>query len=114
MAETTSYPTVTPYLVVPDGEALLKFVARTFGAIEQQCQRHEDGTVAHAELKIGDSLIMVGQAGGPWKALGAALYLWVDDVDSTYAKALRAGATSVPPNAAFKKASSASASRTTR
>ena len=48
----------------------------------------------HAEIKIGDSLVMLGQAGGPWKPRSAALYLWVTDVDATYAKALQAEATS--------------------
>ena len=48
----------------------------------------------HAEIRIGDSLVMLGQAGGPWKPRAAAFYLWVDDVDATYAQALKAGATS--------------------
>ena len=48
----------------------------------------------HAEIKIGDSLVMLGQAGGQWKPRTAALYLWVEDVDATYARALKAGATS--------------------
>ena len=48
----------------------------------------------HAEIKIGDSLVMLGQAGGRWTPRSAALYLWVDDVDATYARALHAGATS--------------------
>jgi uncharacterized glyoxalase superfamily protein PhnB len=45
-------------------------------------------------MQIGDSLLMLGQAGQNWKALPAALYLWVPDVDATYARALAAGATS--------------------
>jgi uncharacterized glyoxalase superfamily protein PhnB len=48
----------------------------------------------HAEIAIGDSLVMLGQAGGPWRPRSAALYLWVEDVDATYARALEAGATS--------------------
>jgi len=44
--------------------------------------------------RVGDSLIMVGQAGENWKALPAALYLWVENVDQVYAKALAAGAAS--------------------
>jgi uncharacterized glyoxalase superfamily protein PhnB len=90
----TSYPTVTPYLIVPDADAILSFVKRVFAATEQMVQRNENGTVAHAELKIGDSLIMVGQAGGPWKPRAAALYLWMDDVDAIYRRALEAGAAS--------------------
>ena len=48
----------------------------------------------HAEITIGDTLVMLGQAGGPWMPRTAALYLWVEDVDVTYARALEAGAKS--------------------
>ncbi len=89
-----TYRTLTPYLVVTDADAEMHFLTTAFGATEVSCQRKADGTVMHAELKIGDSLIMLGQAGGEWKALSAALYLWVSDVDGTYARALEAGATS--------------------
>ncbi len=89
-----TYRTVTPYLVVPDADAELAFLKSAFGAIEVSCQRNADRTVMHAEVRIGDSLVMLGQAGGQWKPVAAALYLWVDDVDATYARALRAGATS--------------------
>jgi uncharacterized glyoxalase superfamily protein PhnB len=89
-----SYRTVTPYLVVPDADAELAFLKAAFGATEANCQRRPDNTVMHVEVKIGDSLVMLGQAGGPWKARSAALYLWVENVDATYARALEAGATS--------------------
>jgi PhnB protein len=95
MADTTNtYHTVTPYLMVTDADAELTFLKAAFGATEVMCQRNPDNTVGHAEIRIGDSLIMLGQAGGPWKPLSAALYLWVDDVDAMYASALRAGARS--------------------
>jgi PhnB protein len=48
----------------------------------------------HAEIAIGDSLVMVGQAGAQWALRPAALYPWVDDVDASYTRALAAGATS--------------------
>jgi uncharacterized glyoxalase superfamily protein PhnB len=89
-----TYRTVTPYLLVPDADAELAFLKTAFGGTETNCQRNPDNTVMHAEIMIGDSLVMLGQAGGPWKPRPAALYLWVEDVDATYARALRAGATS--------------------
>jgi PhnB protein len=89
-----TYRTVTPYLLVPDADAELRFLKAAFGGAEVNCQRNPDNTVMHAEMKIGDSLVMLGQAGGPWKPRAAALYLWVDDVDATYARALKAGAAS--------------------
>src|SRR5271169_652926 len=89
-----TYRTVTPYLVVPDADAELTFLEAAFGATESSCQRNEDHKVMHAEVRIGNSLIMLGQAGEQWKALKAALYLWVEDVDQLYSKALAAGARS--------------------
>ena len=95
MADTRdTYRTVTPYLLVSDADAELAFLKAAFGAVEVNCQRNPDNTVTHAEITIGDSLVMLGQAGGPWKPRTAALYLWVEDVDATYARALEAGATS--------------------
>lgn len=91
---TTTYRTITPYLLVADADAELAFLKAAFGASEVSCQRNQDNTVMHAEVLIGDSLVMLGQAGGQWKPREAALYLWIADVDATYAAALRAGATS--------------------
>jgi uncharacterized glyoxalase superfamily protein PhnB len=89
-----TYRTVTPYLIVPDADAELQFLKGAFGATELSCQRHADQTVMHAELMIGNSLIMLGQASDDYKPVSAALYLWVPDVDATYARALDAGARS--------------------
>jgi len=89
-----TYRTVTPYLVVANADAELAFLKTALGGIELQCHRNEDNTVMHAEIQIGDSLVMLGQSGGQWAAHSAALYLWVEDVDATFAKALTAGATS--------------------
>lgn len=88
------YRTVTPYLVVADAAAELTFLKAAFDAAEVECHREADGRVTHAEVTIGDSLVMIGQAKGPWKPTPAMIYLWVPDVDATYACALEAGATS--------------------
>ena len=96
MADTLeTYRTVTPYLVVPDADSELKFVTAAFGAVEALCHRDDKNAVMHAEFKIGDSLMMLGQAGDQMKALSAALYLWVPNVDDVYTKALASGATSL-------------------
>ncbi|HET8548450.1 MAG TPA: VOC family protein, partial [Bryobacteraceae bacterium] len=92
-----TYRTVTPYLVVPDADAEMRFLEAAFDGTVSTCARNPDNTVVHAEITIGDSLVMLGQAGEQWKALKAALYVWVDNVDDTYAKALAAGATSQSP-----------------
>jgi PhnB protein len=98
MADTVdSYRTLTPYLVVPDATAEMAFLKTAFGAVETLCHRDDGGRVMHAELTIGDSLLMLGEATEVWKPLSAALYLWVPDVDGTYERALAAGATSQMP-----------------
>lgn len=91
----TDYRTLTPYLVVPDADAELKFLETAFGGTVSECARNPDGAIMHAEIRIGDSLIMLGQAGEQWKALNAALYLWVPDVDETWKKAVAAGGKSI-------------------
>ncbi|HWB86718.1 MAG TPA: VOC family protein [Bryobacteraceae bacterium] len=96
MADTLeTYRTVTPYLVVPDADAEIRFLENAFGATVSMCERNPDKTVMHAEIKIGDSLIMMGQANEQWKALSAALFVWVPDTDQVYTKALTAGAKSL-------------------
>ena len=92
-----TYRTLTPYLIVADADAEIRFLTAAFGATEKSVDRRPDGQVMHAEIVIGDSLVMLGQANVTWKALGGALYLWVPDVDASYAAALAAGATSQMP-----------------
>lgn len=92
-----TYRTLTPYLVVADADGEIRFLEAAFGATIASCDRRDDGTVMHAEVRIGDSLVMLGQAGGPWKPLTSALYVWVPDVDRVYARALEAGAASQSP-----------------
>jgi uncharacterized glyoxalase superfamily protein PhnB len=95
MADTAStYATVTPYLVVPDGDRELTFLKAAFNATERSCERRGDGTIMHAELAIGDSLLMLGQASEQWPGRAGAFYVWVPDVDAAYVQALQAGATS--------------------
>jgi len=89
-----TYRTVTPYLVVRDADAEMQFLKNAFVATQASCERNADKTVMHAEMQVGNTLLMLGQANEAWKALKAALYLWVPDVDATYAKALTAGAVS--------------------
>lgn len=95
MADTLdTYRTLTPYLVVADADAEIRFLEAAFGATVTSNQRNSDGSVMHAELTVGNSQVMLGQAGGQWKPRDAALYVWVPDCDATYRQALAAGATS--------------------
>lgn len=89
------YRTVTPYLIVEGAAGLLEFVKSAFGAEERFRMDGPDGSIGHAEVMIGDSIVMVGDAGDEWPAMPAFIYLYVDDCDATYERALAAGATSV-------------------
>jgi PhnB protein len=91
------YQRVIPYLTVPDAEAEMEFLKRAFGAAEMFVMRGPGGSIDHAELRIGDSVVMLGQARGEWKPTPCSIYLYDENVDATHARALAAGATSVSP-----------------
>lgn len=69
----------------------IRFLKAAFDAKVSLCQRNVDQTVMHAEMQVGDSLVMLGQANDQWQALQAALHVWVPDVDAVYAKAIAEG-----------------------
>lgn len=89
------YHTVTPYLVVPDVAALIAFVEQTFDGEEIRRMARPDGSVMHAEMCIGDSVVMMGEASDRYKSMPAMLHLYVEDADAAYGRALQAGATSL-------------------
>ena len=89
----TTYRTVTPYLLVDDADAELAFLQSAFAGDERHCSRTPDGRVMHAEMTLGDSLVMIGQCTTQYPSRPCALYLWVDDVDATFRKAVEAGGT---------------------
>src|SRR2546427_6531356 len=79
---------VTPRLVVPDAAKLVEFLKHAFDATG------DFRTDTPSEIRIGDSLVMVSSA-GPRDAMPAFFYLYVDDIDATYQRALQAGAVSL-------------------
>ncbi len=88
------YHTVTPYLVVADGEGLIGFLRAAFGAEVHSRAVRPDESIANAEVQIGDSMLMVAQAREPWKPMPVGFYLYVPDTDATYQAALAAGGVS--------------------
>jgi PhnB protein len=89
------YHAVTPYLVVDGASKLIDFLKGTFGATELFRMPAPGDRVGHAEVKIGDSNIMIADNTGEWPARPAMLYVYVTDVDATHKRALSAGATQV-------------------
>ncbi len=89
------YRTVTPYLTIADAAQQIEFVQQAFGAELKERVAGPDGVISHAEVKIGDSMVMIGQARDEWKPMPSSIYLYVEDCDATYQQALKAGATSL-------------------
>ena len=88
------YHAVTPYLVVQDIEVLITFLKETFDAEETEHVAGSDGTTRHAEVRIGDSVVMMGAARGRQPVPGM-LYVYTEDVDAAYSRALKAGGESI-------------------
>lgn len=103
------YPWVIPYFVVNDADAAIEFYQRAFGFEKRMAMPGPDGKTGHAELTFRDSMIMLGPANShssewPHKppALSKvvspiSLYVYCDDVDALYARAVAAGAKSIKP-----------------
>jgi len=89
------YHSVTPYLTVKGADTLLDFVKKAFDADETLRMPRADGTIAHAEVRIGDSLVMVGDATREAPPTPAAIHLYVEDSDAAYKRAIEAGGTSL-------------------
>ncbi len=89
------YHTVTPYLVVQGVAQLIDFMKQAFAAEEIRRMTRPDGSIGHAEVKIGDSRVMLGEAGGEFEPMPTMLHMYVEDVDAVYQRALQAGAISV-------------------
>ncbi|WP_373355788.1 VOC family protein [Pseudoroseicyclus sp. CXY001] len=86
------YTDLAPYLLVPDAGAVLDFCDRVFGAERLRVIREGD-RVMHAECRIGDTVLMMGEAEGPQMML----HLYLADPDAAFARALKAGASEVQP-----------------
>lgn len=89
------YPEVSPYLVVAGAEKTMKFLETVFGATSLRRYDTPDGEVLHAELRIGESVVMLGEAGSDWPPVPMFLHVYVPDVDETYRLALDSGAEAV-------------------
>ena len=87
--------TVTPYLHPLRAEPVINFLRRAFGATDVEKYASPDGVIHHAKVKIGNSVLEMGEAHGPYQPMPATFYLDVPNVDATHVRAVGAGATSV-------------------
>jgi PhnB protein len=86
---------VTPYLHPRGSDRLIDFLKQAFGAEEMQVERTPDHTVKHAKIRVGGSVIEMGEAHGEWWPMPTMFYLYTDDVDTAYRRALAVGAASL-------------------
>jgi uncharacterized glyoxalase superfamily protein PhnB len=89
--------TLTPFLHPRGAPNFIQFLERAFGAEVVSRDESPAGAIVHATVKIGDSVIEMGEAHGPYQPMPPAIHLYVRNADATYARALEAGATSLEP-----------------
>ena len=88
-------PTLQPCLHPLRAEPVINFVKRAFGAQELGRHATPDGVIHHVTVKIGNGLMEMGEAHGPYQPMPTMFYLYVEDCDALYKRALSAGATSI-------------------
>ncbi|XLE02063.1 VOC family protein [Streptomyces sp. 184] len=89
------YHTVTPWIISRDTVRLIDFMKRAFNAQELECLAGETGRIEHAEVRIGDSVVMMFDALPDWPPTPGFLRLYVQDADAAFRQAVAAGATPV-------------------
>src|SRR5438132_153236 len=91
------FHTITPYLFVQGTARLVEFLTAAFdGKVTRDVQR-PDGSTAHIEMQVGDSMLMLGEPIPEIGPMPTSIYLYVSDSDAVYARALRAGGISLFP-----------------
>lgn len=93
MYKPEGYTSLSPYLIVDDAQGTLDFIKAVFDAEPHRVHRAEDGSVAHAEVWIDDTILMLGQ----WQGSGAVahVHVYVADVRESFERARQAGGKSV-------------------
>jgi PhnB protein len=86
------YTAVTPWIISRDTAGLLDFLGRAFGAEELTRVPNADGTIGHAEARIGDAIVMLFDSPKGWPDTPAFLRLYVDDADMVISRAIASGA----------------------
>ena len=89
------YHTVTPYITVDNAGEVMDFLKKVFGAQETFAMRDEKGNVRHGEMKVGTSMVMMGSSHDQYKTRPGNFYVYVEDCDAVYKKALAAGGKSL-------------------
>jgi PhnB protein len=91
----TGYSTVSPYLIVADAAATIRFLEQVLDGRLLRSFPDDQGRLMHAEVRIDDTVVMLADSAPEWPPVAAFAHVYVMDVDATYERALAAGATSV-------------------
>lgn len=91
-----NYTDLSPYLIVDDPKGLIAFMVEALGGTTKQVFEHE-GRVVHAEVQLGDSIVMLSGANEQFPAIKSVLHLYVADVDASFARCIEAGGVEFHP-----------------
>jgi PhnB protein len=86
------YTSVAPYLIVAGAQNTIDFLVRVFDAEPLRRYPRDDGRLAHSEVRVGDTVVMLSDGAGGWPPVQSHVHVYVPDVDATYARAIAAGA----------------------
>jgi len=89
------YSSASPYLIVDGAAGAIEFLKQVLGAVELRRFADDSGKVRHAEVRIGDTVVMLADGVKEWPPVPSNVHVYVSDVDDTYRRALEAGAASV-------------------
>jgi uncharacterized glyoxalase superfamily protein PhnB len=91
------FHSITPYLFATDASRLIEFICAAFGAEVTFQKERPDGTIIHAELRVGDSMLMLGAASDQFGPMPTSIYLYVTECEAVFQRALNSGGVSVFP-----------------
>jgi PhnB protein len=91
------FHTITPNIVVDNAEQAVVFLQKAFGAVENYRLTMSNGKLAHCELKLGDSVLNLGESMEGWPAHGLIAQIYVEDADELFNRAVAAGAKVIMP-----------------
>jgi PhnB protein len=90
-----NYNSVSVYIVAENARRVIDFLKKTFDAADLRRFDMPDGKIMHAEVRVGDTVVMIADAGGAYPAFPVWLHVYVPDAQATYKRALLAGGVSV-------------------
>jgi PhnB protein len=91
------FRTVTPNIIVDNAEDAIRFLKRALGATEQYRLTLSSGKITHCELKLGDSIVNLGESMDGWPARGLVAQIYVENSDALFEQAVAAGASVIMP-----------------